>query len=378
MLIELYIFAFAIIAYGIIITLAIIGFHKLRLVNPIAPLHETPTSFISIVVSSRNESLHIEEFLYEIIKQNFSRTHFEFILVDDFSSDHTLQKATNILENSNISYKILKQKEHQGKKKSIAWAIKEAKGDIIVTTDADVVYRHQNWLLTISNYFNLHQPNLLIMPIDFKSHSGALSAFQITENLALTGMTAGFAGVKKGFMCNGANLAFTKKAYEQVSGYTSHIHISSGEDVFILEDIKKLNPNGIHYYFSRDLIVKTNPTLTLSSFINQRVRWASKAKSNKNQLNLLIGFITILTNLIFLALLVALVKNSIIWPYLLIFALAKFVFDFLLLFLASDFLGRLKYIWWLIPFESIYWLYALTIGVLSMFYKPYWKEQKTN
>jgi hypothetical protein len=54
-------------------------------------------------------------------------------------------------------------------------------------------------------------------------------------------------------------------------------------------------------------------------------------------------------------------KSQLLLPYLSIFALAKFVFDFLLLFLASDFLGRTKYIWWIIPFECVYWIYALSI-----------------
>ena len=42
-------------------------------------------------------------------------------------------------------------------------------------------------------------------------------------------------------MCNGANLAFTKQAYEAVNGYLNHLHISSGEDVFLLEDLKKID-----------------------------------------------------------------------------------------------------------------------------------------
>jgi hypothetical protein len=145
-----------------------------------------------------------------------------------------------------------------------------------------------------------------------------------------------------------------------------------------MEDFKKMNPNSIHYGLIRELIAKTRALNTVESLFKQRVRWASKTKYNSNNINLFAGFIILAANLLFLALFVAILKKSVITPYLSIFVLTKFVFDFLLLFLASDFLGRLKYIWWLIPFESIYWLYALTIGVLSMFYKPYWKEQKTN
>jgi hypothetical protein len=87
-----------------------------------------------------------------------------------------------------------------------------------------VIYRHPNWLQNISSYFNTLSPNMLIMPVDFKNQSGLLAAFQITENLALTGITAGFTGIERPFMCNGANLAFKKSVYEAVLGYDSHLH----------------------------------------------------------------------------------------------------------------------------------------------------------
>jgi cellulose synthase/poly-beta-1,6-N-acetylglucosamine synthase-like glycosyltransferase len=177
-------------------------------------------------------------------------------------------------------------------------------------------------------------------------------------------------------MCNGANLAFKKSIYDAVQGYNTHIQFSSGEDVFLLESFKKINPSSIKYELSRELIVKTTAQNSFKNFINQRIRWASKTKHNSNPINSFVGFIVLLSNLIFLALLVAILKKSVILPYLSIFALAKFVFDFLLLFLASDFLGRVKYILWLIPFECVYWMYALFIGVASVFYKPSWKGKK--
>ena len=178
-------------------------------------------------------------------------------------------------------------------------------------------------------------------------------------------------------MCNGANLAFKKNAYESVNGYQSHAHISSGEDVFLLEAIKKINPTGIHYLFSRELIARTVPQAGLASLLNQRLRWASKTKHNSNGMNLFSGLIVVLANLLFVALFVAILKKSLIIPYLSIFITAKFVFDFLLLFLASDFLGRIRYLAWFLPFECIYWIYALVIGISSFFIKPSWKGKKT-
>ena len=377
MLIELYIFAVAIIAYGLFTTLAVIGFNKLSRELPSADVNLNPT-FISIVLSARNEAKTIEGCLEQIIKQQFPTTHFEVIIIDDASEDDTYQIASTVLEKSSLQYQIIRESVHQGKKKNIAKAIALAKGAIIVTTDADVVFRFNNWLSTISNYFEIHKPAMLVMPVDFETESGLLPTFQIIENIALTAITAGYVGIHKPFMCNGANLAFKKSAYELVNGYQSHLNVSSGEDVFLMEAIKKVNPSGIHYILSRALIVKTNAQTNFKDFFNQRIRWAYKAKYNSNLLNLSAGFMVMMANLLILAFFMSIINKSVIMPYLSIFVLSKFVFDFLLLFLASDYLGRLKYVGWMIPFQCIYWIYALVIGVCSLFIKPYWKDKKIN
>lgn len=374
MLVELYIFAFAIVSYGILITLAIIGFNKLKL-NSIGS-NNLSSDFVSIVISARNEEDNIESCIYEIAKQNYPKSNFELIIVDDCSDDETFILAENTLKKSGLNYQIIKQDKHQGKKQSIAKALEIVKGDIIVTSDADVIHRHSNWLKSISGYFANNPINMLIMPIDYCNQKGIISKFQIVENIALTGVTAGYTGIGKPFMCNGANLAFKKNIYEKVNGYESHLHLSSGEDIFLLESFKTVDADKIFYGLSRELIVKTKTENSLGTFLNQRTRWASKTKNNSNFINSFFAFTVVLSNLIFLALLVAILKKSIILPYLSIFGLAKFVFDFLLLFLASDFLGRLKYIWWIIPFECVYWIYALIIGLASFIYRPSWKGKK--
>lgn len=376
MLIELYIFAFITILYGLFITLAIVGFGKLKRASNQTEYQET--ELISIIISARNEAKNIKECIYEIAKQNFPKNQYELIIVDDASDDDTYAIAHKSLVESGIHFQIIQQTEHKGKKSNLSEAINQGKGSIIITSDADVLYRHPNWLISISNYFKFYSPNMLIMPIDYQTSTGFLYAFQVIENMALTGITAGFAGIQKPFMCNGANLAFTLNAYQAVSGYQSHLHISSGEDVFLMEDIKKYDPKSVHYILMRELIVKTAPVKSTKELLNQRIRWAYKSKSNPNQFNLFAGFVIVVTNLLILALLVAILKQSVIIPYLSIFVLAKFVFDFLLLFLASEFLGRIKYIWWIIPFECIYWIYALIIGTTSLFIKPYWKGKKIN
>jgi len=375
-LVDLYIYASIIIAYGLFITIAIIGFGRLKV--SLLEKKEINNSYFSIILSARNEAENIEDCITQIINQNYPKDNFELIVVDDNSDDDTYNIACNVLKDSGLSYQLIKQIHHKGKKHNISEAIKISKGSIIITTDADVILRTTNWLNTISIYFNTFSPNMLVMPIDYESSPVFFNYFQIMENIALTGITAGYCGIKKPFMCNGANLAFTKSVFEQVNGYQSHLHISSGEDVFLLEAVKKVDSNSIHYGLLKDLIVKTKTINTMPAFLKQRIRWAYKSKYNPNLINLFSGFVIIAANLLIVCLLLAILTKSVVVPYLLIFVIVKFVFDFLLVFLASKFLGRIKFMWWFVPFESIYWMYVLIVGTASLFLKPNWKGKKIN
>lgn len=375
MQIELIIFAIIIFTYGLFTTTAIIGIGRLIRLQKVKRNEYNP-KLISIVVSFKNEEKNLKPFISEITKQHYPKDKFELIMIDDCSDDQSYNLAEHQLSNSDITYQLHQQTSHKGKKHNLGFAIQKSNGEIIVTTDADVLYRNPNWLSTINTYFSNQKTDLLIMPIDYIDSKTILGTFQILENIALTAYTIGFSGINKPFLCNGANLAFTKNSFHAVNGYQSHSHISSGEDVFLLEDIKKLKDSEIRYGLSKELIVYTNTQNTLKDLFNQRVRWAYKAKYNSNTINSSLGLLIILSNLIFLAWFVALVKQSVFIPYLSIFALAKVFFDFLLLFLASSFLNRTRILVGLVFFESIYWLYALIIGTCSLFWKPNWKGKR--
>lgn len=381
MIYLLLISSFVIIAYGIIITLSIIGFNRLRYNQANIPNDYDYSSsiFISVVISARNESQNIIKCLEQFEKQNFAKNLFEIIVIDDSSEDNTDALSQNFLEQTNIIHQVIKMQTHQGKKRCLTQAINLAKGNIIVTSDADVIYRHHNFLKTIAYYFETNEPAMLVMPIDYESNQNILTNFQITENIALTGITAGFVGVNKPFLCNGANLAFDKKAFMTVNGYDSHAHISSGEDVFLLEDLKKeYTSRSIQYGFYRELIAKTIPEISLYNFVNQRTRWAQKSKFNPNKINLLVGLVVLLANILILILPFVFIQKSIFINYFVTFTLAKIIFDFLLVFITADFLGKIKYIKFILPFQLVYWIYAILIGFSSLIIRPLWKDKKVN
>ena len=75
-----------------------------------------------------------------------------------------------------------------------------------------------------------------------------LSVFQTLDFISLQGITG--AAVYKNLypMCNGANLAYTRKAFDEVDGFTDIDHIASGDDMLLMKKIQSKYPGRTQGY----------------------------------------------------------------------------------------------------------------------------------
>ena len=250
--------------------------------NTVLPL----TSF-TVVIPARNEADNIEKCLTSILQQNYPTDLFEVIVIDDFSTDATPTIIQQLQQNfSNL--KLIKLAEmlddkqlNSYKKKAIELAIKQAQKNWVITTDADCVAK-PTWLATYNNYIQQNKVVFVGAPVVFTNNGSVLQAFQCIDFMALQGVTA--ASVSAGFhaMCNGANLAFKKTVFYEVDGYKNVDAIASGDDMFLMNKIQSKYPEKIGFLYHSNAIISTAPMPTVISFLNQRIRWASKANSYKD------------------------------------------------------------------------------------------------
>lgn len=68
-------------------------------------------------------------------------------------------------------------------------------------------------------------------------------------------------------MCNGANLAYEKTAFDKVNGFTGIDNIASGDDMLLMHKIWKHYPDRVHYLKSKAAIVTTQPMKTWKTFL---------------------------------------------------------------------------------------------------------------
>lgn len=89
---------------------------------------------VSVIMSVYNGEKYLKEAIESIFNQSFGD--FEFIIVDDGSSDNTL-KILKEYAKKNSRVKIIKNKNNIGLTKSLNKAIQDAKGEYIARMDAD-------------------------------------------------------------------------------------------------------------------------------------------------------------------------------------------------------------------------------------------------
>ncbi|HEX7415340.1 MAG TPA: glycosyltransferase [Bacteroidia bacterium] len=339
----------------------------------------TPKEKISIIVPFRNEAGVILNCLKGIIEQEFPKELVEIILVDDNSEDDTKQLAESFLKEKQVTYKLinLKEKNLTGKKTAIEQAVLVASGSIIITRDADTYTKSNHWLMSIAYHFRNRTSDLLLAPV-ILSGSSFIQAFQQFENIAMTCAGYAFTKIKLPFVCSGANLAYRKDSFLKTNPYKENKHIASGDDMFLLQSFMKAQFS-ISASKNSDMIVYTNAVpnlLGIKSFINQRLRWASKVKSLKIKTAWGVASLLVATNLLLLIYVIVGLFSSANSKFCLFALLYKCVIDFLLLFLAAVMYKQKLNFAFYIPAFIANLFYVPFITIASIIVKPSWKGRK--
>lgn len=342
-------------------------------------VNEYPIHF-TIVIPARNEALNIKACLDSIVAQDYPAEFFEVIVIDDFSEDDTafIVKAIGH-DYPNVHLLSLADYFKPGemnsfKKKAIEKAVSKAKGEWIVTTDADCIVPTK-WLSLYNAYIQQNLPDnklvFIAAPVMFIKASGVLNEFQILDFLALQGITAAAVGAGKHSMSNGANLAFEKSAFIAVGGYQGVDQIASGDDMFLMHKMKVTLSNRIGYLFNPGAIVLTKAMSNWKDFIMQRIRWSSKARYYDDNSIFWVLLLVYLYNLSFLLLLLAGEYRS-----LLITIAFKTFFEMFFLEPVTQFYkmpGQLRYF----PlFQPLHIAYTLVAGLFGQVKTYTWKGRQ--
>ena len=342
-----------------------------------------PKTIISVLIPARNEQEYIIHCLEAITHGNYPKILFEIIVIDDHSDDKTPQYVLDFAANySNIRLIELKNyvklsASQPFKKRAIEAAIGESKGELIVTTDADCLAQ-PNWLNLIAEYYEKTGKYFIAAPVNFHEEKTYFERFQSLDYMGMMGVTG--AGVEGKFtnMCNGANLAYTKKLFYKVGGFKGIDHVASGDDMLLMQKIARFYPHALGFLKNIEATVYTKAKATVTDFLSQRLRWASKSSSYTEfftVFQLAMVFVFCWNILISLCLSIF-YDTSFLIIFLLQFAI-KTIADYFFLNMMSRFFDRMDLMRPFLTPQYIHVLYIIVVGSLANFKKTYiWKGRK--
>lgn len=332
-----------------------------------------PQNKISVVIPARNEKGNIGKLLRALNEQTYPRQNFEVIVVDDHSTDQTAEIVKQFPDVQLIS--LSEDQLNSYKKKAIEKGIEASTGKLIVTTDADCIPQTQ-WLALLAAFYEERQAIFIAAPVVIDCNNSVLQIFQAMDFMVLQGITGAAVSRNALSMCNGANLAYERKAFYKVGGFEGVDNIASGDDMLLMHKINKAYPGKIHYLKSKEAIVSTQPMKTWKDFFNQRIRWASKATYFDDKRIFIVLLLVYLFNFSFLFLAVAGFFNSCYWAWLGGLWLAKTIVEFPFFISVSRFFDHSWANRMFFFFQPLHIFYTIISGLLSQFGKYEWKGRK--
>ncbi len=331
---------------------------------------------VSVIIPARNEFSRIGHCLDSIFNQSYPKDYIEVIVVNDYSTDGT----ATLVRGHKLKCKLLNLSDYvtenlnSYKKKAIETAINFSIGELIICTDADCTMG-VDWIKTLVSVYEKEKLQFIAAPVKIISDGSWLSVFQILDFISLQGITG--ASVYKNLypMCNGANLAYTRKAYDMVGGFSDIDHIASGDDMLLMKKIQAGFRGKTGYIKDQRAIVSTGSAENIRAFFSQRIRWASKISHYKHGATFLTLALVFLVNTSLLLLFISCFFYG-HWRWFLILIVFKTISEYFFVSKVALFFQQqslMKYFPLCQPFHI---LYTVIAGSFGSFGKYEWKNRK--
>ena len=368
-----YIFGSIILLYALLIAVLSIQWFKIPKFDCGGIVSEKGETKISILIPFRNEENNLAHIFNDLEAIRYPTSLLQVIFIDDDSADKSISILQNLIHSGKLSYKLLH--STNGKKKAIEAGLNQASGDFIISLDADVRFG-PNLVSCYNKYFQLYKPKLIAGPVSFENNSSFLGNLFSLEFSSLIVSAAAAIGIGKPIMLNAANMGFERTVALEFQKEVYQSEIASGDDQFLLEAIvKKYGAQSVHFIKSQQAIVKTMAPENLSSFFNQRIRWASKTSSYTSRFSQVVAVLVFLINLVLLASFGYAIFQQCALSFIIVFGF-KILIDLPILLSASRFFRQQKNMLYYPLLQFFYPWYIVIVAIWSMFGDYSWKGRK--
>ena len=216
-------------------------FRKLAFYRQKTEVEFTPP--VSVVVCAHNEFQNIQEFIPQLLKQDYPN--YEVILVNDDSDDDT----EFLLIDIKIRYphfRVVKTDRSvtfiRGKKFPLSVGIKMAMNPIVLLTDADCYPSSNQWIKQMVKGYNKKGSEFVLGYGKYEKRKGMLNKLIRFDTIhtAMQYLSAAISG--RPYMGVGRNLSYTKDIFIRNKGLVSQYNVPYGDDdLFVNKHARKKN-----------------------------------------------------------------------------------------------------------------------------------------
>ena len=248
------------------------------------------TPIVSVVIAARNEEKNLPDLIQDLVNQEYPLDQLEVIIVDDRSTDSTAKILIEAAEN----YAVVKyirvetlSTEMTPKKHALTLGIEMAKGDVILSTDADCRVG-KLWVSGMA--YSVIQQDSISIGYSKVAGESFFERIQMLDFLGIITANAGAGGWGHFWSGTGQNLAYKKSDFETIGKFEPVKDKISGDDMYLVQSISKLKRGIIN--IDANTFVTTSAMPAFLDFINQRVRWSSNSKDNAMKNHLFFVFLS--------------------------------------------------------------------------------------
>lgn len=327
--------------------------------------------FVSVVIPARNEEQNIRNAVLSVNRSSYPKEKFEIIVVNDRSEDKTaeiLEELTKTIENLKIVNVVEKQDNEnlKGKARALQYGIENAKGQLILMTDADCEV-NKNWIKKIVECFRNERIGIIPAFTLIKVRN-IFDKIQAVEWVYMHTMAMGGIGMNKPLGCYGNNLSIRKDVFVHLGGYRK-IKFSVTEDLALLKAVFDAKYD-ILYLLDGEATVETLPCKTFKEYILQHQRWAIGGLSLGWKA---VAFV--FTTIMFWTSMMLSIAN-LNFELLFIVIFSRYLLDFILIFQSLKKLSKLEMTSWILFSVPFFVLMELVAPFLVINKTVHWKGQK--
>ncbi|MCC8143382.1 MAG: glycosyltransferase [Tannerellaceae bacterium] len=221
--------------------------HPLRQVKKQLPVSADKLPPVSVIVYSKNESENLRRYLPALLEQDYPD--FEVIVVNDGSADEsddvlkTFEQTYSHLYHTYIPEDV---KYVSRKKLSLTVAIKAAKHELLIFTEANCEPISRNWLKSIAERYT-PDTDLVLGFCTYDNYPGFLHKLIAYDNL-LNGLQYLSAALSNHpYTGSGRNLSYRKKLFFDKKGYAHSLNLHAGDDDLFINKVANGKNTAVAY-----------------------------------------------------------------------------------------------------------------------------------